>query len=47
MTQADADQLAEWIDGLSAAELNLLWRWVTLAWVNKVEKEMHDGATIR
>jgi hypothetical protein len=35
MTERDADQLKEWLDGLTLAQFKLLWRWVTFAYMER------------
>lgn len=38
--QAFADEIAAFVDRLSARQLRLMWRWIFLAWVAKTEQEL-------
>jgi hypothetical protein len=39
MTDADADQLAAWLDALTPRQLGALWRWVTRYYMWRLSPE--------
>lgn len=38
MTPADADQLYQWVQGLSLKQLFALWRWIYLEIAGRIER---------
>jgi hypothetical protein len=38
MTQEDADRLRVWIAGLTVEQFGLFWRWVTIAYFNRLRQ---------
>lgn len=35
MTKKDADRLKVWVDTMPREQLGLLWRWITLAYMDR------------
>lgn len=46
MMEQDADKLKQWVDGMSIEQLKALYRWVFLAYMNRLREGVIDNDAV-